>query len=158
MIEFERLETLAEVLDNVPSEKFNINFWCRAATESCGTAACAVGWAMNTPAFQKLGLKPIAISTSSAIQSLQFFGPFYHGLSDWDAVEAFFGLKEYQAFHLFLNTAYLTYHKVEPMEVAARIREFIATNRPPEPVLEKNLTASPVDSETQSSVAPLCVG
>lgn len=57
-----RLLKLAEFLETVPRDRFDYSKW--ASSEwggkkdlSCGTTACALGWATAMPMFQKIGLK-----------------------------------------------------------------------------------------------------
>lgn len=54
-----RLLKLADFLEKLPPRKFAMRTWATAAKEgrpSCGTAACALGWATAIPAFYKAGL------------------------------------------------------------------------------------------------------
>lgn len=85
---------------------------------SCGTAACAVGYAMLLPEFQEQGL------------TMQYNAPYFMGLRKWSAVEEFFGLYEFNAFHLFHPDEYrdeggYSYNPT-PAQVAQRIRDFVA--------------------------------
>lgn len=56
-----RLLKLAAFLETVPRERFNYGHWVgenwRGAPDlSCGTTACALGWATVMPEFRRLGL------------------------------------------------------------------------------------------------------
>lgn len=56
-----RLLKLADFLDKLPPKRFNYCKWVgddwRGAKDlSCGTTACALGWATTIPQFRKLGL------------------------------------------------------------------------------------------------------
>lgn len=56
-----RLLALADKLDTIPKERFNFNQWIGdnwkgSQDLSCGTTACALGWAATMPKFRKLGL------------------------------------------------------------------------------------------------------
>lgn len=150
MIEFERLETLAYVLDNVPPERFDLEFW------QCGTSACAVGWAMQTPCFQKAGLET---GIDDRMPELHY--PVYQGHSGFLGVSEFFGTSVEDTEDLFACDSYESEGLTKPEEVATRIRAFI---------LEKKLETCPdiehawvdellelnpceKDSETPSSVA-----
>ena len=65
----EKLELLNEFLkNNVPEHKFDLEDWRSSNTgnpdikdhellNSCGTSACAMGWACVIPEFKKLGLE-----------------------------------------------------------------------------------------------------
>lgn len=48
----ERLLRLAEFLDTIPAERFDLSSWV-----GDGTTACAMGWAATMPEFRELGLK-----------------------------------------------------------------------------------------------------
>lgn len=55
-----RLLRLAKFLRALPPDRFNYNVWFGSDWEgfpdlSCGTTACAFGWAMAMPEFRKLG-------------------------------------------------------------------------------------------------------
>lgn len=59
-----RLLVLADFLDTLPPERFDYNRWvgCDWAGRpdlSCGTTACALGWACAMPEFQALGVKMV---------------------------------------------------------------------------------------------------
>ena len=56
-----RLLKLAAFLRTVPRKRFDYNVfvgddWNGAQNLSCGTKACAMGWAATMPAFRRLGL------------------------------------------------------------------------------------------------------
>lgn len=56
-----RLLKLADFLDKLPKSKFNYevfidgNTWKGKPDLSCGTQACAMGWAASLPTFKRLG-------------------------------------------------------------------------------------------------------
>jgi hypothetical protein len=57
----DRLLKLANFLDNLPPERFRFNAWVGDGWEckpdlSCGTTACALGWATTIPEFAAAGL------------------------------------------------------------------------------------------------------
>lgn len=57
-----RLLKLADFLETVPPKRFRFSSWVGDDWQgredlSCGTTACAVGWASTIPAFRKLGLR-----------------------------------------------------------------------------------------------------
>ncbi len=54
----ERLLRLADFLDTLPPSKFNYGTWADTLTPegTCGTTACALGWAAQMPEFRELGL------------------------------------------------------------------------------------------------------
>lgn len=56
-----RLLKLADFLDTLPKQRFNYEHWVGrdwqgAANLSCGTTACALGWATTIPSLRKAGL------------------------------------------------------------------------------------------------------
>lgn len=57
-----RLLKLAAFLEKLPPERFDYdrwvgNDWLGEPDLSCGTAACALGWATTIPEFRRLGLR-----------------------------------------------------------------------------------------------------
>ncbi len=57
-----RLLKLAELLESLPPERFNYGHWVGEnykgrANLSCGTTACALGWATTMPSLRKLGFR-----------------------------------------------------------------------------------------------------
>ena len=61
----ERLLKLADFLETLPPERFDYSDWVGwnwkgDQTLSCGTPACALGWAAAMPEFRELGLQLIA--------------------------------------------------------------------------------------------------
>lgn len=58
----DRLLTLAAFLDSLPPERFDFGHWVGDKWEgrpdlSCGTTACAAGWATTIPEFREAGLR-----------------------------------------------------------------------------------------------------
>lgn len=63
-----RLEKLATKLEKLPPKRFNYNSWVgrnwgKKPDLSCGTTACAMGWATTMPEFRRLGLRMNAAGT-----------------------------------------------------------------------------------------------
>jgi hypothetical protein len=61
----ERLELVAKKLESLPPERFNYSSWIGKNWEgaqdlSCGTTACALGWAATIPELQEAGLRIVA--------------------------------------------------------------------------------------------------
>lgn len=57
-----RLLVLADFLDRLPWHRFDLTSWVGCAWKgaqdlSCGTTACALGWAATIPEFRDLGLR-----------------------------------------------------------------------------------------------------
>lgn len=108
----ERMLSLYNFMAALPSKVIDMDAWrqtakgvynkdignkeLRAAIEnpSCGTQACALGWACAIPEFKKAGLK-------YGQHDLGYFGPKFGDLADFDAGAAFFGLTDDQAGDLF---------------------------------------------------------
>lgn len=127
----ERLLMLAYYLGRIKStgrefdldiKEFDLSTW--RSPRTCGTAACAIGLAMDIPWFISRGFK-------RAHESDRF--PTYTGkkgsrenwLDCWDAVEKFFGINFDEAFHLFSSATYASNY--DPKAVATRIRKFVRT-------------------------------
>jgi hypothetical protein len=106
----ERLQQMVTMLRGLPEEnQFNLEIW------SCGTSACAVGWACVNPVFIEQGLKRRHTGA-----------PEFKGLTSWDAVEAFFEINLDESEHLFDYGTYPKFCGTGPGEVADRIEAFIA--------------------------------
>ncbi len=61
MIHKDRLYLLADFLEKLPPSRFDFAVWVGSNWKgkpdlSCGTTACALGWAATIPEFRKLGL------------------------------------------------------------------------------------------------------
>lgn len=122
----ERLAFLADFLDTqCPPEHFDLQCWIDSSSpvtsqedlHTCGTTACAVGWACCLPEFQREGLH---LSTYAPAYKPREGGDVHH---HWEAVTAFFDLAEDEAEHLFSYEKYD--FMVFPWNVAARIRELL---------------------------------
>jgi hypothetical protein len=120
----ERLKKLADFLDNVPPEKFDMACWSngekpKPLDHPCKTVACAVGWA--TALFHDEGfvLENVVVDAYSGTMRLV---PFYRYSEGWLAVTEFFELSPSDAAFLF-RAPY--HHSPGPREVAERIRTFI---------------------------------
>lgn len=67
-----RLLKLAALLEKLPRERFDYGVyadWKGAPDLSCGTTACAIGWATTMPEFRKLGLRLARTRTSNSFGS-----------------------------------------------------------------------------------------
>ena len=105
----ERLLRLADFLDTVPDERFDFGVWAGQdwggkADLSCGTVACALGWATALPEFQALGMRlaragdgNIAVTTSRA-------KPIATWIASVEAADAVFGLDDDEVEHQFTPT------------------------------------------------------
>lgn len=114
----ERLTKLAELMDGLKPEQFDIGDWVslyKGGEADCGTVACACGWAAITPWFKQQGL------------SLDGGTPTFDGWHGLSAAAEFFGLDRYDAERLFLGFGYDS-EPVEPSDVALAIRTLIEEN------------------------------
>lgn len=124
----DRLLMLANVLDNVTPEKFDLGCWRKQS--ECGTTACAVGWAMVTPAFNKLGLTSYSYDYEEGIH-LQI--PVYGEEEGFNAVMSFFDITRDVAVYLFTyefyDKDYINRQSVTPAMVAERIRALVGPTK-----------------------------
>ena len=132
----ERLQRLAELLDNVNPRLFDMDHWARHVGRDgtdfhdsdkieCRTAACAVGWAASDPWFREQGLT-LKKGFHSHDHDGYYWSPAFADFLNAGAVEAFFDLEYDEANHLFIGSEYNKNEVVTPAIVAARIREFIS--------------------------------
>lgn len=136
-----RLLKLADFLDNLLDEQFSFdrwvgNDWDQKANLSCGTSACALGWATTIPLFRKLGLRLVANPTYEGKSGFKFVialkdtvNP--NNTSYRDACEKIFGVDKSEANFLFTpgsmlgsSNNYLD-DNASPAEVSDNIRRFI---------------------------------
>jgi hypothetical protein len=89
---------------------------------TCGTAACAIGWAARDPDFNQLGF--VLAEDRLPVYVLDDT-PGADNPENWDAVCAFFELPTGTADYLFYDTSYPDC-KPTPADVIARIREVLA--------------------------------
>lgn len=119
-----RLLKLAAFLWKLPRKRFDYSVfvggdWQGAQDLSCGTTACALGWACTMPAFRRLGLR---------------LGDFYPSLrsdpilNPYEVAAELFGLDPYEAEELF---APQTDREIlaTPKYVARKIERFVAKRR-----------------------------
>jgi len=139
MFKANRLSRLATLLENNKAAalglEFNLSEWTEGKVKTegpfwnrrkniCHTSACAVGLACLSGEFATDNLMFDASETS--------IEPCYAGHKSWKAIEAFFGLTETEARHLFHERAYdgaTIGHQAE-LNVAKRIRALIAKKAP----------------------------
>lgn len=138
-MKIKRLLRLAKRLDRVKPERFNINKWVGDSWEgkqdlSCGTSACALGWATTIPEFSKAGLK--LYRPNGALQAFVAFSgkggikqPYAHSQALTNAA-AFFGLDDETAREIFWPDSYpMDSFAVTPRVVARRIRAIVRAHR-----------------------------
>lgn len=141
-IQYGRLLKLAGVLENLPrKDQFNYRFWVdrgwngRGAKSdlSCGTSACALGWATTIPEFQELGMRLVADGDSYGhvvIGSLENSSPDH-------ASAVVFGLNTRQHLLLFHPSYNRLGEDASAEQVAAHIREFVADEQAKDPEWQK---------------------
>lgn len=120
----QRLQTLANFLRTCAPEKFDLENWRSAPhtlsptdedLNTCGTTACAVGWACSMPEFKAEGLYYNGHMPVYAPVDAQ-------PLSYWRAVEEFFGLSFIEARWLFSIECYSTpslWNVITRLDIAA---------------------------------------
>lgn len=124
-----RLLKLAAYLRTVPPRRFNYNRWVGDDWEgapdlSCGTTACALGWATVMPEFRRLGLKMKEDEGGGYV----VLGDDTNVWTDPDpsinAAVQVFGLTEDEALLLF--TPGYDEDTATPKQVAKKIEKFVA--------------------------------
>src|SRR5688572_7294928 len=94
-----RLLRLAELLEALPRKRFNFTSWVgddwRGASDlSCGTTACALGWATTIPSLRRAGLR--MARADGGVGFVRMAGD--TSSSPQDAVKRVFGMDEYEFF------------------------------------------------------------
>ncbi len=150
-----RLATLAAFLRTIPKSAFNIGSWVTQPTvagkslpgryggpndydtikagitpkdmHTCGTTACALGWAATIPSFRRAGLK--------LVYAERGYGDVWFGktpddpddaVSAFDAGAEFFRIPEEVSEHFFSPGEYTQDNEeVTPKMVAARIERYV---------------------------------
>lgn len=123
-----RLLKLADFLSELPRKRFYYGRWVGdnwggKQDLSCGTTACAFGWAATMPEFRRLGLC-IAPGFLSGVVRLK------DGGSSYSAAEKVFGLNPDEHDLLFLPAESGLGERATPKQVAKHIREFVKERCP----------------------------
>lgn len=131
----ERLLLLADKLDEVHAltpKQFNYNHWVGRDWQgksdlSCGTQACALGWATTIPEFRALGLK--LVGSSYSFQGHVELDTRDNSIprNDFDAAVEVFNITSSQAYYLFAPEENKE-ADVDAAYVAHKIREFVASD------------------------------
>lgn len=120
-----RLYQLADFLETVPPEDFDLSAWQDHAPRealaigpitfrrACGFAGCAMGWAAHSGLFE--GLR---INRDNNLV--------YKGASDIDAAAKVFGITVSVAEFIFYPLSYVGYDPIDPDDVARRVRKLAA--------------------------------
>jgi len=113
----ERLAHLADFLDTVDPKRVTFSFWY----DCNGGAGCPVGIAAaEEPWFQAQGL------TLSRGDKLSENHPVYDGATEWRALTRFFEIGIEELRRMFDRTGYNGNVRPHPLEVAGKIRSFLA--------------------------------
>lgn len=123
----QRLQHLITVLEAVPVDHFDLTNW------KCGTSACAVGWACQSPAFNAEGFTlKLSGSGHSGEPVLTLPDSQQDSPTGFDAVEIFFGLTGDQAYRLFMPDGYYDagIDDPKPADVIDRIRKLLGERAP----------------------------
>lgn len=111
-----RLTMLVALLRNVEEKSFSLVGW--TGRNECGTTACAVGHAAQSPEFNAVGLS----ATSSGQPRYEGMGKRGTGQwTGWAATEQFFDLSEETAGNLFYSEQYPAYDETTTVDVIGRI-------------------------------------
>jgi hypothetical protein len=131
-----RLEALCRKLDTIPRKRFDYNHWVDVDWEgkpdlSCGTSACALGWATTVPCLRQAGLRLVKRDEGGYVHlrgsrlNLSTTDP------SLSAAEHVFDITRDEAYYLFIPSYDLNYGPAKPdtrataKQVASHIRKFI---------------------------------
>ena len=122
-----RLLKLADFLEALPRKRFYFGAWVGADWKgaqdlSCGTKACALGWAATMPTFRRLGLCLVRAEYSGGYVGLKCTDGILRGSSS--AAREVFGLDLSEFEQLFAPSALLS-PWATPRQVAKNIRDFV---------------------------------
>ena len=128
---------LADILDRVPRKRFDYTCWVGSDWHgmpdlSCGTTACALGWATTSPEIASLGLR---LKKTYTLWPAAVVCDTDHGVvTAYSAAAYVFGISAKQAEYLFCPETRLPSSgktrspgdDATAQEVAAHIRAFVA--------------------------------
>lgn len=123
-----RLLKLADFLEKLSRKRFDYSCWVGEDWEgkqdlSCGTTACALGWATTIPSFRRVGLRLVAGDVRLRLVA----GDVQFGRGVWgtDAAEKFFGITADQAENIFARQHQIDMATTTPKMVAGWIRRLV---------------------------------
>lgn len=125
----ERVTTLRNYLrDTVVDDRFSLTTWVGSdnvpwqgkSDLSCGTSACAMGWAATIPSFQALGLSLMAMPGNR-----QYGQIVYKNTVHFQAAAKFMDLGAEDALHFFSSESYPDGDETTRLQVVARISELL---------------------------------
>ena len=143
----ERLLKLANFLDKVPVERFNYRHWYGNGSHddgcqdlSCGTTACALGWAATMPEFQALGFKVVGMRPGMPTEDPVMASIGFND-TPWSSAQRLFGLSFCEAEFLFQPDLVRLDKKsknklsgdASAQDVAQHIRKFVELWPDPQP-------------------------
>jgi len=140
-IHADRLLVLAAFLEKLPPDRFDFGQWVGADWKgspdlSCGTTACALGWATTIPRFRRMGLRLYKKRFSEAFIGFNFeFGVkivgkrmgSYNYEHERYAARRIFGVDSYGFERLFLPGE--IHDRATPREAARNIKRFVHEER-----------------------------
>jgi hypothetical protein len=134
-----RLLELAKLLRKLPKKRFNYthwvgNDWKGKPDLSCGTTACALGWATTIPSLRKQGLRLLKIQDVFQVTLKGYSGASH--LAPEHAAQEIFGLNNNEFEYLFIPDSGIVLPELglnnegpvmcaSAKEVAKHIREFV---------------------------------
>lgn len=133
----QRLLKLADFLDKLPPKRFNFSSWVGHSWEgkadlSCGTNACAMGWATTINEFRELGLRLIDSDSEPSFPAIvKNNRPAYLYDSHLDpelAAKEIFGLSSKDFIYLFIPSRDARDRlrgNASAKDVSNRIREYV---------------------------------
>lgn len=111
------LEAIAAKIVTLPPERFDLGAW--REEDQCGTVGCAIGHGCELPEVQATGLR---MTRNALDRSLPVCGK----RSNWEAVEYALGIAPRDSHQLFDMYRYPDQERTTAVEVAVRIREYLA--------------------------------
>jgi hypothetical protein len=124
-VEIGRLRALADLLDDVPPNRFDLDGWAVQLNEGCGFAGCAVGWAAHSGIFPGLRFNTgIDCGAHASCVDVIYEEDEKDIWKGWVAVEVLFGLTFRSAGFLFSLDHYPDFLGPTPRVVARRLRRF----------------------------------
>jgi len=139
----DRMQQLVRVLLEVEAQGKHFNIGCWSRQESCGTVACAVGWAARDKWHNGQGLSLVADTSGYGQYDGPHFIPAYSVFSDTDAVAEYFEIPATHVTYFFYAHSYrkldgnpVTYgdtvKSITVREVIDRLQNFLGEKAYPE--------------------------
>jgi hypothetical protein len=126
-----RLLLLADFLEKLPRKRFNYNTWVGDSWEgakdlSCGTTACALGWAATIPILRRAGLELRQSRAGNGYVALRGKRVSEHNDPSFLAAMHVFDICEDDVHYLFTPYGSRLLPTVGPKAVAKHIRRYVA--------------------------------